>query len=205
MAECTVLSDYYDGQIDLYQKEIYQIKHENKRFEAERDKLNKRVRELKSELEGLLESAYPVGEVIKPLGKTRVLVRLNSDGRYVVELGPNIKIEDCKLNTRVALSSDSYVIHKILPNSVDPLVSLMKVEKVPDSCYADIGGLSKQIKAIKEVIELPINHPELFEQLGMFALRERRVNITQTDFELAVAKVMKQSKSQNASVQMLLR
>ncbi|XP_075591107.1 uncharacterized protein LOC142598008 [Dermatophagoides farinae] len=43
----------------------------------------------------------------------------------------------------------------------------MKVEKVPDSCYADIGGLSKQIKAIKEVIELPINHPELFEQLGI--------------------------------------
>ena len=46
--------------------------------------------------------------------------------------------------------SDSYVLHKILPNKVDPLVSLMMVEKVPDSTYEMIGGLEKQIKEIKE-------------------------------------------------------
>lgn len=34
---------------------------------------------------------------------------------------------------------------------VDPLVSLMMVEKVPDSTYEMIGGLDKQIKEIKEV------------------------------------------------------
>ncbi len=34
---------------------------------------------------------------------------------------------------------------------VDPLVSLMMVEKVPDSTYDMIGGLDKQIKEIKEV------------------------------------------------------
>ena len=43
----------------------------------------------------------------------------------------------------------------------------MKVEKVPDSTYDMIGGLDKQIKEIKEVIELPIKHPELFESLGI--------------------------------------
>ena len=50
---------------------------------------------------------------------------------------------------------------------VDPLVSLMMVEKVPDSTYDMIGGLDKQIKEIKEVIELPVKHPELFESLGI--------------------------------------
>ena len=50
---------------------------------------------------------------------------------------------------------------------MDPLVSLMKVEKVPDSTYDMIGGLDQQIKEIKEVIELPIMHPELFEALGV--------------------------------------
>ena len=34
---------------------------------------------------------------------------------------------------------------------VDPLVSLMMVEKVPDSTYEMVGGLDKQIKEIKEV------------------------------------------------------
>ena len=36
---------------------------------------------------------------------------------------------------------------------VDPLVSLMMVEKVPDSTYDMIGGLDKQIKEIKEVLQ----------------------------------------------------
>ncbi len=68
---------------------------------------------------------------------------------------------------RVALKNDSYTLHLLLPTKVDPLVSLMKVEKVPDSTYDMIGGLDQQIKEIKEVIELPIKHPELFESLGV--------------------------------------
>ena len=43
----------------------------------------------------------------------------------------------------------------------------MMVEKVPDSTYEMVGGLDKQIKEIKEVIELPIKHPELFDALGI--------------------------------------
>ena len=43
----------------------------------------------------------------------------------------------------------------------------MMVEKVPDSTYDMVGGLDKQIKEIKEVIELPVKHPELFEALGI--------------------------------------
>ena len=51
-----------------------------------------------------------------------------------------------KPNIRVAVRSDNYILHKILPTKVDPLVSLMKVEKVPDSTYDMIGGLDQQVK-----------------------------------------------------------
>ena len=69
--------------------------------------------------------------------------------RFLLTL-KKLKMDDIKPSTRVALKSDSYVLHKILPNKVDPLVSLMMVEKVPDSTYEMIGGLEKQIKEIKE-------------------------------------------------------
>merc|ERR1712157_399950 len=59
------------------------------------------------------------------------------------------------------------MLHRILPSKVDPLVSLMRVEKVPDANYDMVGGLDKQIRQIKEVIELPIKHPELFDALGI--------------------------------------
>lgn len=55
---------------------------------------------------------------------------------------------------RVALRNDSYALHILLPSKIDPLVSLMKVEKVPDSTYDMIGGCDQQIKEIKEVWRL---------------------------------------------------
>jgi len=137
------------------------------RLEAQRNELNMQVRLLREELQLLQEPGSYVGEVVKPMGKNKVLVKVHPEGKYVVDLDKNISITSCTANTRVALRNDSYVLHKILPNKVDPLVSLMKVEKVPDSTYEMIGGLDKQIKEIKEVIELPIKHPELFESLGI--------------------------------------
>jgi len=59
------------------------------------------------------------------------------------------------VGARVALRNDSYTLHLLLPTKVDPLVSLMKVEKVPDSTYDMIGGLDQQIKEIKEARPAP--------------------------------------------------
>ena len=85
----------------------------------------------------------------------------------MVNFSEDIPLSALKPNLRVSLRSDSYLLQSILPNKVDPLVSLMMVEKVPDSTYEMVGGLDKQIKEVKEVIELPIKHPELFESLGI--------------------------------------
>lgn len=55
----------------------------------------------------------------------------------------------------------------ILSDEVDPAVSVMKVEKAPNESYGDIGGLEKQIQEIKEAVELPLTHPELYEDVGI--------------------------------------
>eukprot|EP01088_Endostelium_zonatum_P001937 TRINITY_DN12331_c0_g1_i1.p1 TRINITY_DN12331_c0_g1~~TRINITY_DN12331_c0_g1_i1.p1 ORF type:complete len:415 (-),score=136.72 TRINITY_DN12331_c0_g1_i1:33-1214(-) len=138
-----------------------------RRLEAQRNDLNTRVRELREELQKLHEPGSYVGEVVKPIGKKKVLVKVHPEGKYVVDIDKKIDVLKLTPNTRVALRNDSYTLHKILPNKIDPLVSLMRVEKVPDSTYEMVGGLDKQIKEIKEVIELPIKHPELFDALGI--------------------------------------
>jgi transitional endoplasmic reticulum ATPase len=43
------------------------------------------------------------------------------------------------------------------------------VEKVPQVSYEDIGGLDLEIKKVREMIELPLRHPELFEKIGVEA------------------------------------
>merc|ERR1712037_883347 len=161
------IANYYQSQL-LELNAIKNDKEQNvRRLEAQRNSLNSQVRLLREELQLLQEQGSYVGEVIKPMTKNKVLVKIHPEGKFVVDIDSKIKIEDLKATTRVALKSDSYLLHKILPNKIDPLVSLMMVEKVPDSTYEMVGGLDQQIKEIKEVIELPIKHPELFESLGI--------------------------------------
>ncbi len=40
-------------------------------------------------------------------------------------------------------------------------------EKIPEVTYEDIGGLSEEIKKIREMVELPLKHPEIFDRLGI--------------------------------------
>lgn len=43
----------------------------------------------------------------------------------------------------------------------------LKEEKVLEVTYEDIGGLEEEITKIREMVELPLKHPELFERLGI--------------------------------------
>ena len=43
----------------------------------------------------------------------------------------------------------------------------MQVEKAPLESYADVGGLEQQVQEIKEAVELPLTHPELYEDIGI--------------------------------------
>ena len=46
-------------------------------------------------------------------------------------------------------------------------VELEKEEALPEVTYEDIGGLSEEIKKVREMVELPLKHPEIFERLGV--------------------------------------
>lgn len=67
----------------------------------------------------------------------------------------------------VLLHNKTMSVVGILADDTDPMVSVMKVEKAPLESYADIGGLETQIQEIKEAVELPLAHPELYEDIGI--------------------------------------
>ena len=188
------LDNYYHNKIEAMQLEILKGQAVLRRLEAQRNDYNSRVRLLREELGLLQQPGSYVGEVVKVMGTKKVLVKVHPEGKYgmldipsstrsvlrgpinsqvltrapsVVDVADSVDITKLTVGKRVTLLSDSYKLEKMLPSSVDPLVSLMMVEKVPDSTYDMIGGLDQQIKEIKEVIELGLKHPELFESLGI--------------------------------------
>lgn len=50
---------------------------------------------------------------------------------------------------------------------LNPEAVEVKEEATPDIAYEDIGGLEDEIKKIREMVELPLKHPEIFQRLGI--------------------------------------
>merc|ERR1711912_165889 len=67
----------------------------------------------------------------------------------------------------VLMHNKTLAIVGLLGDDVDPMVNVMKVDKAPTETFADIGGLESQIQEIKEAVELPLTHPELYEDIGI--------------------------------------
>jgi proteasome regulatory subunit len=67
----------------------------------------------------------------------------------------------------VALNQRTFAIVEVLPQTKDPFVRGMEVEEAPSVSYNDIGGLNEQIQEIRETVELPLLHPEVFEEIGI--------------------------------------
>ncbi|MEK6880157.1 MAG: AAA family ATPase, partial [Nanoarchaeota archaeon] len=50
---------------------------------------------------------------------------------------------------------------------LNPTAIDVSEEKIPEFTYEDIGGLKEEVKKIREMVELPLKHPEVFEKLGI--------------------------------------
>lgn len=77
----------------------------------------------------------------------------------------NNNLQGFHQNPRV--DRNKYQIQIPLPPKIDPSVTMMTVEEKPDITYSDIGGSKEQIDKMREVVELPMLHPEKFVQLGI--------------------------------------
>jgi len=75
--------------------------------------------------------------------------------------------EQLELGSCVLMHDRKHAIVGVLANDTDPMVSVMKVEKAPNETYQDIGGLEDQIQEMKEAVEYPLTHPELYEDIGI--------------------------------------
>eukprot|EP00588_Corethron_pennatum_P025191 CAMPEP_0194314120 /NCGR_PEP_ID=MMETSP0171-20130528/10944_1 /TAXON_ID=218684 /ORGANISM="Corethron pennatum, Strain L29A3" /LENGTH=401 /DNA_ID=CAMNT_0039069371 /DNA_START=223 /DNA_END=1428 /DNA_ORIENTATION=- len=117
-----------------------------------------------------------IGDVLKHLGSDKFIVKASSGPRYVVGCRGRLRPERLKAGTRVALDMTTLTIMRVLPREVDPTVFHMQStegeaggESGGGVSFGDVGGLSEQIKELREVIELPLTNPELFVRVGIKA------------------------------------
>merc|ERR1711988_1790829 len=99
---------------------------------------------------------------------SQYMINVKQIAKFVVALGDNVSPMDIEEGMRVGVDrSGKYQIQLPLPPKIDAAVSLMMVEEKPDVTYNDVGGSKEQIDKLREVVELPMLHPERFINLGI--------------------------------------
>ena len=95
------------------------------------------------------------------------VINVKQIAKFVVGLGQHVAPTDIEEGMRVGVDRTKYFIHIPLPPKIDPSVTMMTVEEKPDVTYNDVGGSKEQVEKLREVVELPLLHPEKFVQLGI--------------------------------------
>lgn len=139
-------------------------------FVANQERLRpqeERHEEDRSKVDDLRGSPMSVGSLEEIIDENHAIVSSSVGPEYYVNILSFVDKELLEPGCSVLLHNKAMSVVGILGDDVDPMVSVMKVEKAPLESYADVGGLETQIQEIKEAVELPLTHPELYEDIGV--------------------------------------
>ncbi|RJQ18130.1 AAA family ATPase [Candidatus Woesearchaeota archaeon] len=123
--------------------------------------------------QGLLGRAVVKGDVVS-LGGTRSRRNTLSHSPFFDDVFNMIDesmigfgLGDLKFIVIDTLPKEPVIITEVTEVVFNPEAVALKEEKVPDVTYEDIGGLDEEVSQVREMIELPLKHPEIFERLGI--------------------------------------
>lgn len=120
-----------------------------------------------AKVEDLRGNPLSVGTLEEIIDDNHCIVSNSTGQEYYVSIMSFVNQDLLETGSQVLLHNKVQAVVGILADDADPMVSVMKVEKAPLESYADIGGLHDQIQEIKEAVEMPLTHPELYEEIGI--------------------------------------
>ena len=157
--------------LDAYVRVLTQTREK----ESEARELRLQIRQLEAEAAqkqeqamALLMCGQTIGTVERQLEDEVFIVKARRGTRFVVgvrrSVDPSLLLE----GTRVALDVVTNTIMRALPRETDPTVYRIMAEDVDEKLdFGSVGGLEEAVRELREVIELPIKHPELFTRVGI--------------------------------------
>ncbi|WP_297065811.1 proteasome-activating nucleotidase [Thermococcus sp.] len=161
------MHESYDDYVTFLKRRIRQLELQVRTLEADKERLERELSRLRMEMSRLRQPPAFAGNVIEVLDDERAIVQNYNGPRFVVRIAPWIERDKLKPGSRVALDQRTMAIVELLPTEKDPSVLGFEVIERPKVTYDDIGGLEKQLQELREAIELPLKHPELFEKVGI--------------------------------------
>eukprot|EP00891_Asterochloris_glomerata_P006877 jgi/Astpho2/6877/e_gw1.00106.20.1_t len=167
------LEQQQDDQEDLYTL-LKTLQRQLEFFEIQEEYIKEEQRSLKRELMRAQEEvkriqAVPlvIGQFLEMIDQHSGIIGSTTGNNYYVRILSTLNRELLKPSASVALHRHSNALVDILPPEADSSISLLSQSDRPDVSYSDIGGNDIQKQEIKEAVELPLTHHELYRQIGI--------------------------------------
>jgi len=135
-----------------------------------KDEMHNLKRELvraKEEVKRIQSVPLVIGQFLEIIDHNHGIVSSTTGSNYYVRILSTINREVLKPSSSVALHRHSNAVVDVLPPEADSSISMLASHERPDVSYSDIGGCDIQKQEMREAVELPLTHFDLYKQIGI--------------------------------------
>ncbi|MFC6951337.1 proteasome-activating nucleotidase Pan1 [Halorubellus litoreus] len=132
---------------------------------AENNKYQQKLERLTHENKKLKQSPLFVATIQEVTDDGVIIKQHGNNQEALTEVTDEMK-EDLEPDDRVAVNNSLSIV-KELSSETDVRARVMEVTKSPEVSYADIGGLEEQMQEVRETVEMPLEHPDMFVDVGI--------------------------------------
>ncbi|KAJ3219574.1 26s proteasome regulatory subunit 6B [Clydaea vesicula] len=149
-----------EQQLEFLELQEEYIKDEQKNLKRELIRAQEEVKRIQS-------VPLVIGQFLEPIDHQTGIIGSTTGSSYVARILSTIDRELLKPSSSIALHRHSNAVVDVLPPEADSSISMLTDGERPDVSYSDIGGLDIQKQEIREAVELPLTHFDLYKQIGI--------------------------------------
>lgn len=133
----------------------------------EQRNLKKEYLHAQEEVKRIQSVPLVIGQFLEAVDQHTGIVGSTTGSNYYVRILSTIDRELLKPSASVALHKHSNALVDVLPPESDSSITMLSADQKPDVSYSDIGGMDIQKQEVREAVELPLTHFELYKQIGI--------------------------------------
>jgi proteasome regulatory subunit len=157
--------DALQERLEILESQNEEMRDELLDANAENNKYQQKLERLTHENKKLKQSPLFVATVQEITDEGVIIKQHGNNQEALTEVTDEMR-EDLTPDSRVAVNNSLSIV-KQLDDETDVRARVMQVEKKPEVSYADIGGIDEQMEEVRETVEMPLEHPEMFDQVGI--------------------------------------
>jgi len=150
-----------------YEKQLRFLEIQEEYVKDEHKNLKRELLRAQEEVKRIQSVPLVIGQFLEMIDQNTGIIGSTTGSNYYVRILSTINREELKPSSSVALHRHSNALVDVLPPEADSSIQLMGAGEKPDISYQQIGGLDIQKQEIREAVELPLTHFDLYKQIGI--------------------------------------